>query len=332
MTNAKRALTGIKPTGKPHLGNFFGAIQPALALMQEFQCYFFVADYHALTTVKDADQLRQDTLEIAAAWLACGLDPEQHYFYRQSDLPELCELSWILSCQASKGLLNRAHAYKTLVDQNIEQNVDPDKNVNMGIFQYPVLMAADILAFDCHVVPVGLDQKQHVEIARDIAESFNHHYGETFVVPEPMIQESVQTIPGVDGRKMSKNYDNTLPLFSDAKSLRKKVMQIVTDSKELDEVKDPSTCNVVALYRLVASDEQVAQMEANYRAGSYGYGHAKQALFEQLEHYFQEAQHKYNTLMEDTSRIEDLLAKGAEKVRPILEQKMASVRRAIGLR
>ncbi|HNH45621.1 MAG TPA: tryptophan--tRNA ligase, partial [Myxococcota bacterium] len=245
-----RALTGIKPTDAPHIGNLLGMIEPALRLAEQHESYYFIADYHALTTLHDAKRMRQHTREVAASWLALGLDPKKSCLFVQSDVPEVQELTWMLACVTGVGLLERAHAYKAAQDRN--------KEVNVGVFTYPVLMAADILIYDSNLVPVGKDQKQHVEMARDMAISFNARFGQTLVVPEPLIREEVATIPGLDGQKMSKSYHNTIPVFCSSKELRKKVMSIQTDSKGMDEVKDPDTCNIFALYRFFATPEQQA--------------------------------------------------------------------------
>jgi tryptophanyl-tRNA synthetase len=245
----KISLTGIKPSGTPHVGNYLGMIRPALELARTYQALYFIADYHALTTVRDRETLRYQTYEVAATWLALGLDPDKVIFYRQSDIPEVMELTWILSCFTAKGLLNRAHAYKAAADENVAAGKPPDDGINSGLYFYPVLMAADILLFGSHYVPVGADQRQHVEIARDIAIAFNNNYGEILTVPEAVIREEVMTIPGLDGRKMSKSYDNVIPIFAPAGELRKSVMRIVTDSRRPEEPKDPEGDNVFSIYR-----------------------------------------------------------------------------------
>ncbi len=252
MEQKKISLTGIKPSGTPHIGNYLGMIRPALDLAKSYQAMYFIADYHALTTVREAKTLRYQTYDVAATWLALGLDPEEVIFYRQSDIPEVMELTWILSCYTAKGLLNRAHAYKAAVDENLAAGRSEDEGINAGLYGYPVLMAADILLFNSDVVPVGLDQKQHLEIARDIAESFNNTYGEVLKLPAAAIKEDVMTIPGIDGRKMSKSYDNVIPMFADPKQRRKTVMRIVTDSRRPEEPKDPDQDNVFAIYRYFA--------------------------------------------------------------------------------
>ncbi|NTV45232.1 MAG: tryptophan--tRNA ligase [Chlorobiales bacterium] len=328
----KTALTGIKPTGTPHIGNYLGAILPALELAKSYRAFYFIADYHALTTVRDGETLRDLSYQVAATWLALGLDPDKVTFFRQSDIPEVFELQWVLACFTPKGLLNRAHAYKASVDQNIKAENDEDFGINAGLFNYPVLMASDILMFNSNVVPVGLDQKQHIEITRDIAQAFNNTHGDVLVVPEGLIQESVMTIPGIDGRKMSKNYDNTIPLFLPAKQLRKRVMQIVTDSKTVEEPKDPDTCNVFAIYRCFASPEQVQSMRERYLQGGLGYGTAKQEVFELLDALFADKREKYDSLMRDKAYIDEVLLKGAAKARETSTVVLDKVRKAIGVR
>ncbi len=311
-----RSLTGIKPSGTPHLGNLLGSIRPALALVDRFDAFYFIADHHALTTVHDGARMRELTYDLAATWLALGLDPQRVTFYRQSDVPETFELAWMLSCFIGKGVLNRAHAYKDVVAKNREAGRDDDHGVNMGLFNYPVLMAADILLFSPDVVPVGQDQKQHVEIARDIAEAVNHALGAQLLkLPEPLIEDNVKTIPGLDGRKMSKSYDNVIPIFEQPKALRKHVMRIVTDSTPVEDPKDPDSCNVFALYRLFASAEQVDALAARYRAGGMGYGEAKQELYELLETQLSGPREQYEQLRQDTAHIDELLADGAQRAR-----------------
>ncbi len=329
---AKIALTGIKPTGTPHLGNYLGSIRPALGLVQDYLSLYFIADYHALTTVKDKEAMRRQTHQIAATWLALGLDPEKTIFFQQSLVPDLFELGWILNCFTPKGLMNRAHAYKTLADANREAGRDTDEGVNMGLFDYPVLMAADILLFGSNVVPVGQDQKQHVEIARDIAESVNGALGAVFNVPQPLIQEDVKTVPGIDGRKMSKNYDNVIPIFDTAASVKKRVMRIVTDSRLPEEAKDPDTCNVFAVFKHFASPERVAQRRAQYLAGGVGYGEMKAELAEVLEAYFAPARARYEAWMADTPALDKVLAAGSEKARALGSRRMETLRKKIGVR
>ncbi len=327
---SKIALTGIKPTGTPHIGNYFGAILPALELAKSYTAFYFIADYHALTTVKDGKALQAQTYEVAATWLALGLDYEKATFFRQSDVPEVFELQWILSCFTPKGLLNRAHAYKASVDQNIATQKDSDDGINAGLFNYPVLMASDILMFGTNVVPVGLDQKQHIEITRDIAETFNNVYGDLLTVPEGLIQEDLMTIPGIDGRKMSKNYNNTLPLFLPPKKLRKRVMQIQTDSKTVEEPKNPDECNVFGIYKLFAPPQQIQDLRTRYESGGMGYGAAKQELYELLENRFGQNREKYNSYIENPAEIERILFEGAKKARAIARERLNKIRSAIG--
>ncbi|MBT8042568.1 MAG: tryptophan--tRNA ligase, partial [Pontiella sp.] len=273
-----RILSGIQPSGKLHIGNYFGMMKPAIELQEQGEAYLFIANYHAMTTVQDADALRSMTTDVALDFLACGLDPEKTAFYRQSDVPEVQELAWILSTLTPMGLLERCHSYKDKVAKGIA--------ASHGLFAYPVLMAADILAVNSTVVPVGRDQKQHVEVTRDLAIRFNNTFGEVFVIPEPSIRENVAVVPGIDGQKMSKSYDNTVEIFSEGKPLKKRVMKIVTDSKELEDPKDPDTCNVFALYKLFASDSEQADLAARYRAGGMGYGTAKTELLDKINAHF----------------------------------------------
>jgi tryptophanyl-tRNA synthetase len=327
----KKSLTGIKPTGTPHIGNYLGAIKPAIELAQEYQALYFIADYHALTTVKEGKRLNELSYEVACTWLALGLDPSKVIFYRQSDVPELFEFTWVLACFTPKGMLNRAHAYKAAVDKNIESGKPADEGINAGLFNYPVLMAADILLFGSHFVPVGLDQKQHIEMTRDIAENFNKTYGNILVVPEGLINEEMMTVPGLDGRKMSKNYDNTIGIFLPSNQLRKRVMRIVTDSKTPDEPKDPDQDNVFAIYRHLASKAEVEEMRRRYQAGGLAYSEAKQQLFELLDRTFSEARQKYNALIEDRAYVDRVLAEGALKARVIGGEMLRKVRKAVGV-
>jgi tryptophanyl-tRNA synthetase len=330
MTN-EIALTGIKPSGTPHIGNYLGMIKPALELAKEFQALYFIADYHALTTVKDPDNLKRLTYDIAATWLALGLDPEKVIFYRQSDIPEVMELTWILACFTSKGLLNRAHAYKALVDENVSKGLSSDKGINSGLFFYPALMAADILLFDTNFVPVGLDQKQHIEISRDIAQAINNNYGEVLVLPEAVIREEVMTIPGLDGRKMSKSYENVIPMFAPSNKLRKSVMRIVTDSRRPEEPKDPETDNVFAIYKHFAKPEDIERVRQGYIQGGMAYSQIKTELYELLEDKFAEPRQRYEELMQDWDYLEQVLLQGAEKARKISVPKITQVRKAIGI-
>ena len=329
---ALRALTGIKPTGEPHMGNWLGAIKPALGLAEKYDTFYFIADYHALNAVQDPQVLRRHTLSITATYLALGLDPARSVFYRQSDVPEIMELAWILSCFTPKGLMNRAHSYKDAVAKNEEQKNDPDFNVNMGLFCYPVLMAADILMFRANIVPVGQDQKQHLEIARDIAERFNHNYKtDLFVLPEPRIDDQVKTIIGLDGRKMSKSYDNTIPLFLDEKPLLKRINQIVTNSQTPEEPKDPDTSSVFALHRVLVDAEEEKAVRAKYKAGGMGWGAAKKDFFETLNAKLQGPRQEYLRLMADPGALQGILSKGRDRARAEASVFLTQIRTTIGL-
>ena len=331
--NEKISLTGIKPSGTPHIGNYLGMIRPALALAKEYRAYYFIADYHALTTLKDGKELRRLSYDLTATFLALGMNPDEVVFFRQSDVPEIFELTWILSCFTPKGLLNRAHAYKAAVDANLAAGHDPDAGINAGLFNYPVLMAADILLYGSHVVPVGQDQKQHIEITRDIASAMNHTYGEEiFVLPEGLIQPEVAVIPGIDGRKMSKSYDNVIPIFAPPKQLRKRVMQIVTDSRPIEQPKNPDEDNVYNIYKYFATPEQDKAMREKYLRGGFGYGEVKQELFELLEAHFAGPREKYNAYMADTKKLEAILMEGAKKARYQGAKVMKRARRAVGVR
>jgi tryptophanyl-tRNA synthetase len=331
MTVQKIALTGIKPSGSPHIGNYLGAIKPALELTKDHDARYFIADYHALTTVRDKKLLKDQIYDLAATWLAAGLNPDEVIFYRQSDVPEVFELSWILACMAPKGLLNRAHSYKDAVEKNLENKRDPDDGINCGTYYYPVLMAADILAFNTSVVPVGQDQKQHLEITRDIAQAFNQLYGDTLTIPQALIQDSVKTIPGIDGRKMSKSYNNVIPLYAPKKALQKAINLIVTDSKGVDEPKDPDTCNLFTIYSYFASANDIKTRRKQYKAGGIGYGELKKELFELVDSVVAEGREKYQALMENAEKIDWILEEGAEKARSIAGPLVQKVRHAIGI-
>ncbi|GAB4222455.1 MAG: tryptophan--tRNA ligase [Francisella sp.] len=328
-------LTGVTPSGTPHLGNYIGAIKPAIEMVEEdkYKCMYFIADQHSLIKLWDKSLRQQYIYEIAASWLALGLDPDRAYFYRQSDIPEIMELTWIISTTTSKGLLNRAHAYKALVDQNIQEgNNDPDKGITMGLFNYPVLMAADILIFDADLVPVGKDQIQHIEITRDIANRFNHVYKTTvFKTPQALTNEDSQTILGLDGRKMSKSYGNTIPIFSSEKKLRKQIMKIITNSQTPEEKKDPSKCTIFAIYKSIASNDEIKSLEERYLAGGLGWGEAKQILFEKINDYLKEAREKYDYYINNSKIIDDILANGSAKVRPLAKNKLQQVKDVIGM-
>jgi len=331
--DVKRVLTGIKPTGSPHLGNYVGAIRPALELAarDDLQGLYFIADYHALTTIHDREALDRLTREVAAVWLAFGLDPARVLLYRQSAVPETFELAWVLACFTSKGWLNRAHAYKAKVAEAAARGVDADALVDMGLFNYPVLMAADILLFDCDQVPVGRDQEQHIEIARDLVERVNHVYGAGVLHrPEALVGEGTAVVPGLDGRKMSKSYGNTLPLFAPPKQLRKLVNQIVTDTSPPDAPKDPEASLIFQIYRMLAPPADTAALRARYAAG-IGWGDAKAALADLLERVLAEPRARYEDLMAHPARIDALLADGAARARELAAPVMERVRRAIGI-
>ncbi|HXB96494.1 MAG TPA: tryptophan--tRNA ligase, partial [bacterium] len=329
---AKISLTGIKPTGTPHLGNYLGSIQPALELAKDYLSVYFIADWHALTTVKDGQELRPLIHKLTATWLACGLDPQKTVFFQQSRVPEVAELNWYLACFSAKGLLNRAHAYKALVDENKAKGEDPDAGINAGVYTYPVLMAADILLFGSDVVPVGQDQKQHVEIARDLAESVNRQLGKVFNVPEPLISDQVKTIPGLDGRKMSKSYDNVIPFLAPPAEMKKAVMRIVTDSKRPEEPKDPDTCNVFNIFKHFAEPARVAQRRQDYAAGGVGYGEMKEELIAALEARFGAARSQYEELLKNPAGLDKILEDGAARARQLAGDRMEKLRKKLGLR
>jgi tryptophanyl-tRNA synthetase len=331
-----RILTGITTTGTPHLGNYAGAIRPAIVASRQTDAdsFYFLADYHALIKCDDPLRIQRSRLEIAATWLAAGLDVERVTFYRQSDIPEIPELTWLLTCVAAKGLLNRAHAYKASVDRNVDTGEDPDAGITMGLYSYPVLMAADILMFNAHQVPVGRDQIQHVEMARDIGQRFNHLFGngkEFFVMPEALIEESVATLPGLDGRKMSKSYDNTIPLFSSSKEMKDAISRIVTDSKAPGEAKDPDNSHLFTLHQAFSTPEQSAEFRAELLQG-LGWGEAKNRLFTLLDAQLSEARDNYHRLIERPAELEDILQAGAEKARKVATPFLGELREAVGLR
>ena len=325
------ALTGIKPTGMPHLGNYLGMIRPALELVDDFQALFFIADYHALITEKNSRKLRRQIYETAATWLALGLDPRKVVFFRQSAIPEIFELAWVLSCYTAKGLLNRSHAYKAAVAANREKKHHPDMDINAGLFSYPVLMAADILLFGTRVVPVGIDQKQHVEIARDIAAAVNQTSGRLFPLPDPMIRNDVMAIPGLDGRKMSKTYANTIPIFAAKDLLRKQVMGIVTDSKRPEEPKNPDICTVFSIYKHFAAPESLESAHRGYTKRGLAYSTLKKELLAALEDRFGPLRATYRNLLETPGRIDGILAAGAAEARIIAQPVIENVRRTIGI-
>jgi tryptophanyl-tRNA synthetase len=329
---AKISLTGIKPTGTPHLGNYLGSIAPALELTKDYLSIYFIADWHALTTVKDGQELRGLIHKLAATWLACGLDPAKTVFFQQSHIPELAELNWYLACFTAKGLLNRAHAYKAISEENKDAGREPDEGINIGIYTYPVLMSADILLFGSDVVPVGQDQKQHVEIARDLAVSVNHALGSVFNVPEPLIRDDVKIVTGLDGRKMSKSYDNVIPFLAPAGEVKKAVMKIVTDSKRPEEPKDPDTDNVFNIFKHFAEPDRIALRREQYKAGGVGYGEMKEELLAALETRFGAKRAKYDELMKDTAALDKILKDGAERARQLAGQRMDKIRKKLGLR
>ncbi|HZX22225.1 MAG TPA: tryptophan--tRNA ligase [Woeseiaceae bacterium] len=327
-------LTGITTTGTPHIGNYVGAIRPGVAASREAEKrnFYFLADLHALVKNQNPDEIQRSTLEIAASWLALGLDTENAVFYRQSDIPEIPELTWVLSSMTAKGLMNRAHAYKAAVAANEEAgNKDPDKGITMALFSYPVLMAADILLFKAHKVPVGRDQKQHVEMARDIAGRFNHHYGELFTLPEPVIDDNTAVLSGLDGRKMSKSYGNTIPLFLPEKKLRKLIMKIKTNSLEPGEPKDTEGSTLFDIYRAFATPAEAADVARRYAEG-IAWGEMKQRLFEYINDHLGAARAEYDRLIADPGHVESALVAGAERARALSAPFMADIRHAVGIR
>lgn len=332
-----RVLTGITPSGTPHLGNYAGAIRPSIqaSVLPDVDAFYFMADYHALIKCEDPERIARSRLEIAATWIAAGLDPEKVTFYRQSDIPEIPELSWILTCVTGKGLMNRAHAYKASVDQNVAKQLEPDDGINMGLFSYPILMAADILMFNANRVPVGRDQVQHLEMARDIAQRFNHLYGkgtDFFVLPEVQIDDEVATLPGLDGRKMSKSYDNTIPLFEGgSKALQSAIDRIVTDSLLPGQPKDAEGSHLYALYRAFAKPAASDSFRAQLEEGM-AWGDAKKELFQLIDGELAPMRQRYTDLMARPDRIEDILQAGAEKAKRLSQPFMQQLREAVGLR
>jgi tryptophanyl-tRNA synthetase len=328
-----RYLTGITTTGTPHLGNYVGAIRPAVQASRRAgtENFYFLADYHALIKCDEPARIQRSTLEIAACWLAAGLDAERVFFYRQSDIPEIPELTWLLTCVTGKGLLNRAHAYKAAVDKNTASGTDPDADVTAGLFMYPVLMAADILMFKAHKIPVGRDQVQHIEMARDIAQSFNHLYGEHFVLPEAAIDESVAMLPGLDGRKMSKSYDNIIALFAPREQIRKQIAGIVTDSRAPGEPKDVEGSALFQIYQAFASTEETESLRKAY-AGGISWGDAKQLLFERIDREIGPMREHYDALLANPAQLEKTLRTGADKARALATPFVSELRHAVGLR
>ena len=327
-------LTGITTTGTPHIGNYVGAIRPGIEASKDLSTrhFYFLADYHSLAKNEDPDKIGQSTLEIAAAWLALGLDTEHAFFYRQSDIPEIPELTWILHAMTAKGLMNRAHSYKATVQANVDSgNKDADKGISMALYSYPILMAADILMFKSTKVPVGQDQKQHVEMARDVAQRFNHHYGEVFVLPEAVIGDETAVLKGLDGRKMSKSYNNTIPMFANEKQLRKLIMKIKTNSLEPGEPKDTTDSTLFDIYRAFATDEEVRDVEQRYAEG-IAWGAMKQLLFEYIDAQLKPARDEYERLIADPTVVEAELVKGAARAREIAAPYLDEIRHAIGIR
>ena len=319
-----RILTGIQSSGKPHLGNILGAIKPSIELSKNSKndSLFFIADLHSLINIKDSKIRNENTLAIAASWIAMGFDYEKNYFYRQSKITQVCELAWYLNCFTPYPMLSNSHSFKDKSD-NLS-------DINSGLFTYPVLMAADILLYDSEIVPVGKDQKQHLEITRDIAKSFNHNYGDTFIIPESKIDKNVQTIPGTDGRKMSKTYENTIDIFADEKSLKKQIMSIVTDSKGLEDKKNPESCNIFNIFKLIASGDEVKKMKKNYVEGGYGYGNAKTHLLNLILDLYREERKLYSELIKNPDHLYDILVKGEKKARTIAEKVLSRVRSKLG--
>ena len=321
--SGRRVLSGIQPSGALHLGNYFGMMKPAIELQEHNECFYFIADYHALTQMPEPDRLRERVHNVAVDFLACGLDPDRAVLFRQSDIPQVPALTWVLSCLTPVGLLERCHSYK----DKIARGLSP----NHGLFSYPVLMAADILMYQSGLVPVGRDQKQHLEVTRDLAIRFNNQYGPVLTVPEALIRDQVAVVPGLDGQKMSKSYGNTIDIFGPEKDIRKKIMRIVTDSTPMDQPKDADTCTVFALYSLVAGAEEREALREGYRAGGMGYGHAKQMLFEAYLDHFKPFQERRAELAANPDRVERILQDGAHRARVVAEETLTAVKAAVGL-
>jgi tryptophanyl-tRNA synthetase len=319
-----RILSGIQPSGVLHIGNYFGMMRPAIELQKEGETFYFIADYHALTSVRNPEALRENSRRVALDFLACGLDPERAALFRQSDVPQVTELAWILSTVAPMGLLERAHSYKDKLARGLASTV--------GLFSYPVLMAADILIYDSDAVPVGKDQKQHIEITRDLAVKINETYGQVFKLPEPRINPDTQVVPGLDGQKMSKSYGNNIDIFGDEKETRKRVMSIVTDSTPVEAPKDPEGSTIVQLYSLFASKDELADMRERFKKGGTGYGDFKKKLFEKLWEYFSPMRKRREEILRDKNYIDNVLARGAKRANEIADQVMSRVRAAVGLR
>ena len=331
MKKSQRVLTGITTSGTPHLGNLVGAILPAIQASEQKNTtsFLFLADYHSLIKNTNSDLTHNSSFEIATCWLACGLDPDKVIFYRQSDIPHIFELAWILGCLTSKGLLNRAHAYKAAISINEENDID--KGITMGLFNYPILMAADILMFSADIVPVGNDQKQHIEMARDIALKFNHHYGDLLTPPNAQISDVTGILPGLDGRKMSKSYKNTIPIFSDDDELRRTVMKIKTNSQEPGEPKEPNECNVFNIFRSIGSEKEVLDLKKKYEEG-IGWGDAKSILYERLREFLSPYKTEYNKIIKDRRHVESVLNIGKEKALEISSPLIKDLREAIGIK
>ncbi|MCJ8331820.1 MAG: tryptophan--tRNA ligase [Lentisphaeria bacterium] len=319
-----RILTGVQPTGTLHIGNYFGAMKPCIDMQDEGDTFLFIADYHALTQLPDPTELRERVKNVAIDFLACGIDPQKTVFFRQSDVPEVTELTWCLSSVTTVGMLERCTTYKDKVDKGLKPN--------HGLFSYPVLMAADILLYNSDKVPVGKDQKQHLEVTRDIAIKFNNQYGEIFTIPEPIIREDVALVPGIDGEKMSKSYNNTIPIFGDEKKMRKLHMKIISDSTPMEDPKDWSTCTIYALYKLFAAEADLATMRSNYENGNYGYGNAKQELFEKYWDFFAPMRSRRQELIDNPDQVEAILQDGAARARTAADKTMQTIREAIGIR
>ena len=318
-----RTLTGIQASGTLHLGNYYGAMRPCIEAQDDEETFLFIADFHALTQLPEPQLLRERIREAVVDFLACGIDPQKTIFYRQSDLPEVTELMWILSTVTPMGRMENCHSYKDKTARGVA--------ANHGLFSYPILMAADILLYDATSVPVGKDQKQHLEVTREIAQRFNNKYGDVLIVPEPKIQDQVAVVPGIDGQKMSKSYGNDIPIFGPEKQVRKRFMKIVTDSTAMEDPKDPEICNVIKLYELLASPAQLAELKAKYRAGNFGYGHAKQAAFEAWRETFAPMQAKRDALLANPAEVDAILANGAARARTVAQATLARVRQAVGL-
>ena len=326
----KRILTGIKPTGYAHIGNYFGAIMPSIEFSHnsENDCFYFIADYHALTTLDDREKLKEYSYYLASTWLACGLDPNKVVFYRQSDVPEVFELNWILCNVTPKGLMNRAHAYKAITERNVENNIDIDSGVNMGLYNYPILMAADILLYQTNIVPIGLDQKQHIEIARDIATYFNNKFGNVLTLPEEYLTKNAYTIVGLDGRKMSKSYSNTIPLFCTEAELKKGINKIITDSKLPGEPKDLD-CTVNKLYKIFATKQMQDEFDEKLKNG-LSWGEAKKELFEVANNFIKPMREKFDYYMTHKEVVDEILSNGAKKARVVARETLNKIRELIG--